>query len=41
MNAGVQAVGPGDEITLDMLLAFHSRLMADAPGESWRGDATD
>jgi Fic family protein len=37
MNAALQAVGPGDEITLDMLLAFHSRLMADAPGESGAG----
>ncbi|HTU11692.1 MAG TPA: Fic family protein [Allosphingosinicella sp.] len=32
MNAALQAVGPGDEITLNMLLAFHGRLMADAPG---------
>jgi Fic family protein len=37
MNAALQAVGPGDEITLDMLLAFHSRLMADAPGETGAG----
>jgi Fic family protein len=37
MNAALQAVGPGDEITLDMLLAFHSRLMADAPGEIGAG----
>jgi Fic family protein len=37
MNAALQALGPGDEITLDMLLAFHSRLMADAPGEAGAG----
>lgn len=37
MNAALQSVGPGDEITLDMLLAFHSRLMADAPGEVGAG----
>ena len=37
MNAGVQAVGPGDEITLDVLLAFHHRLMAAAPGEIGAG----
>ena len=37
MNAALQAVGPGDEITLDMLLAFHARLMADAPGEIGAG----
>jgi Fic family protein len=37
MSAALQAVGPGDEITLDMLLAFHRRLMADAPGEAGEG----
>lgn len=37
MNAALQAVGPGEEITLDMLLAFHSRLMANAPGETGAG----
>jgi len=37
MNAGVQAVGPGDEITLDVLLAFHRRLMAPAPGQIGAG----
>jgi Fic family protein len=37
MNAALQGVGPGDEITLDMLLAFHRRLMADAPGETGAG----
>jgi Fic family protein len=37
MNAALQAVGPGDEIRLDTLLAFHRRLMADAPGETGAG----
>lgn len=37
MNGALQAVGPGDEITLDTLLAFHSQLMADAPGETGAG----
>jgi Fic family protein len=37
MNVALQAVGPGDEITLDMLLEFHRRLMADAPGEIGAG----
>jgi len=37
MSAALQSVGPGDEITLDMLLAFHRRLMADAPGGAGAG----
>jgi Fic family protein len=37
MNGALLAVGPGDEITLDTLLAFHSRLMANAPGETGAG----
>lgn len=37
MNGALQAVGPGDEITLDTLLAFHSQLMANAPGETGAG----
>jgi len=37
MNAALQAVGPGDEITVDMLLSFHRRLMADAPGDIGAG----
>ncbi len=37
MSAGVQAVGPGDEITMDVLLAFHYRLMAAAPGQTGAG----
>jgi Fic family protein len=37
MNSALQVVSPGDEITLDMLLAFHGRLMAAAPGETGAG----
>ncbi|MGH3290787.1 MAG: Fic family protein, partial [Trebonia sp.] len=37
MNGALLAVGPGDEITLDTLLAFHSRLMANAPSETGAG----
>lgn len=38
MNGALQAVGPGDEITLETLLAFHSRLMATAPGKPAAGE---
>jgi Fic family protein len=37
MNAALQAVRPGDQITIDALLAFHAQLMAAAPGETGAG----
>jgi Fic family protein len=32
MSAALREIGPGDQITPQTLLAFHGRLMADAPG---------
>src|ERR1700761_5942651 len=37
MSTALQAIGPEDRITPDLLLAFHRRLMADAPGETGAG----
>ena len=38
MKAALETVGPGDDITPDMLLAFHSRLLADAPDVAGAGE---
>ncbi|HEY0938349.1 MAG TPA: Fic family protein, partial [Trebonia sp.] len=37
MSAALQAIGPGDQITPEVLLAFHARLTAHAPGRTEAG----
>ena len=37
MSAALRTCSPGDRITPDVLLDFHARLMADAPGETAAG----